>query len=1318
MTKKLKKPIAFLTVFAMFLSMLVYFPAGTFGSFDFGVRASAAGTITPSQPTIGDGSSGNPYQITSAAELYWFADCVKDSMQNLIYYSVYAILMNDITLNENVLDEDGNLNPGPFNEWTPIEEYRGFFDGNNKTIKGLYINLPDTDNVGFISKNTRVNESINNLTLEDFYICGKSNVGAFCGYTSQTTLTGCTTKNGKVVGKGDSVGGLVGYQKWSTLKGCENNAVVEGYGEYIGGISGYMYGDADWMAIITECRNNGAVTGYGTVDGTTGETVKGGNVGGIAGYVEITADVTDSCNSGAVTGCGSYVGGIVGQTDNAGHIFRCVNEGAVYGKKDYVGGVIGKFRGFWEIGITKCTNKGSVTADGDYVGGIAGLLSSSSTGYIVLKSCYNEGNVKGHDYVAGGCGVSEAGAMRSVFSNASVEAEGSNFGGVKGSVNSRAGYCVYNLDRCPGGSWSINGNIGLTAEQLKSGMAAVTLKTGDSEAYWVQQLSVDDYPYMSDDPTYTVYEGGTTGYHNHQPDQDFCRDCGPAPIEPPTNADGTYRISTKNHLYWFSMFGAGKKAVLTANIVVNEDMSDPSACYFWKPIGTEIIPFSGVFDGQGHTISGLYYEDANAENIGLFGYIKGGTVLNVGVVNSYFKGKKYVGGIAGRVNNPSSESSSRITISGCFSKAEVIGSSYIGGVYGDKSRGTINNSYYLDTAVAGASDSSLAMTAAQFISGEVAYKLNGDTGVWGMIINGTNDIPKPINAQNRVYYGENEYHNHESASVDAGYCEKCHVYIPVKPDTNDDGEYIIDTVNKLYWFACLVNGKLDDVAADTAAKGILDADITVNADLIGADGNPKNGEKALWTPIGEESVSFTGSFDGKGYTISGLYFNDSNESYVGLFGTIGNGGTVSNVGIVNSSFTGNDYVGAVAGKNNGAISGCFTNTIQVNGTTSGDICGQSDGTVKRCFYLEGGRGAGEAKTEAQFTSGEVAYLLNGDRTNIVWGQLIYTDPLPVPVNEANRVYFAQGVYHNHTSGTDCRICPVEPDFVDGKYQISTEQHLLWLAEYVNSTNNMVNAVLVNNIAVSDGFVMTPIGTAEKPFNGSFDGKCCGISNLNINTTSDNAGLFGVIGTSGMVSNLAVTSSTIEGNGNVGGIAGTNNGKISGCYTFGLTLYGAATTAGSGTAEHSFSTSITILGAQKTAEQFKNGDVAYNLNADPANPVWGQLVNSAAEPLPVAVTAENQVFYAEEIGYHNHGATDCPYCPVEPRTVDGVYQLSTANHLWWFAEFVNGGGSPADAVLLNNISISTNVDMIPIGTQAHPFNGSFNGNGYTISGLNF
>ena len=109
-----------------------------------------ARAITPTQPT-GDGSEGNPYQISSAGELYWFAGLVNGDT-NIIgddtqqARDACAVLVDDIVINEAVLNGDGNLNSnsGTFEEWTPIgkdyiNQYTGTFDGREYTISGLYV---------------------------------------------------------------------------------------------------------------------------------------------------------------------------------------------------------------------------------------------------------------------------------------------------------------------------------------------------------------------------------------------------------------------------------------------------------------------------------------------------------------------------------------------------------------------------------------------------------------------------------------------------------------------------------------------------------------------------------------------------------------------------------------------------------------------------------------------------------------------------------------------------------------------------------------------------------------------------------------------------------------------------------------------------------------------------------------------------------------------------------------------------------------------------------------------------------------------------
>ena len=110
-----KKITAFLSVVAMVLSMLLYFPGGTFSTY-FGLKASAE-EIRLTEPSKYYGV----YQIGTAGELYWFAEYVNFENTN-----ANAVLTADITVNSNLLgsltfDSDGDVSNGErFTSWTPI----------------------------------------------------------------------------------------------------------------------------------------------------------------------------------------------------------------------------------------------------------------------------------------------------------------------------------------------------------------------------------------------------------------------------------------------------------------------------------------------------------------------------------------------------------------------------------------------------------------------------------------------------------------------------------------------------------------------------------------------------------------------------------------------------------------------------------------------------------------------------------------------------------------------------------------------------------------------------------------------------------------------------------------------------------------------------------------------------------------------------------------------------------------------------------------------------------------------------------------------
>jgi len=99
---------------------------------------------------------------------------------------------------------------------------------------------------------------------------------------------------------------------------------------------------------------------------------------------------------------------------------------------------------------------------------------------------------------------------------------------------------------------------------------------------------------------------------------------------------------------------------------------------------------------------------------------------------------------------------------------------------------------------------------------------------------------------------------------------------------------------------------LQNMSSNLTAYYILGNDIDANITSTWNGG-------AGFEPIGNMTDPFTGSFDGRGYSITGLYINRPNDDYVGLFGSVGYSGTVHDLDLKDANVTGRDYTGAVAG---------------------------------------------------------------------------------------------------------------------------------------------------------------------------------------------------------------------------------------------------------------------------------------------------------------------------------------------------------------------------------------------------------------------
>ena len=123
----------------------------------------------------------------------------------------------------------------------------------------------------------------------------------------------------------------------------------------------------------------------------------------------------------------------------------------------------------------------------------------------------------------------------------------------------------------------------------------------------------------------------------------------------------SYLVNNSNSSYGSDTFE------LTANI----DLSQ----YYWSPIGNEDNAFSGSFDGNGYVISGIYTKSADMYQ-GLFGYMDGGEISNVGIIDSNIQGFSCVGAICAYIYREGS-------VLNCFNKSTVYGENMqIGGIVG------------------------------------------------------------------------------------------------------------------------------------------------------------------------------------------------------------------------------------------------------------------------------------------------------------------------------------------------------------------------------------------------------------------------------------------------------------------------------------------------------------------------------------------------------------------------------------------------------------------------------------------------------------
>ena len=307
----------------------------------------AATSVTTSKPQ-GEGSSSNPFQISNAKELAWFRDWVngtytpKDGESASEHEKACAKLIADIDMSTVCGENIGSWSPivGGYYSWC------GTFDGNNKTIKNLYINSTKSSQglFGYISNTQHLStySCIKNIKFENVNITSTdSQTGALAAVVQDIDeVSNIHVLSGTITGK-RSVGGIAGRSTRSKITNATNKATIINKGsDYTGGIAGSI-----GSSTLTSCAN------YGEIIDDNEESYY---VGGITGISQASSTISNCANYANIRG-GYQVGGIVGKMKEGTleNSFTSGNITQIYkGRSDYPMQTSDLIVGYFEQGVT------------------------------------------------------------------------------------------------------------------------------------------------------------------------------------------------------------------------------------------------------------------------------------------------------------------------------------------------------------------------------------------------------------------------------------------------------------------------------------------------------------------------------------------------------------------------------------------------------------------------------------------------------------------------------------------------------------------------------------------------------------------------------------------------------------------------------------------------------------------------------------------------------------------------------------------------------------------------------------------------------
>ncbi len=660
----------------------------------------------------------NYYLISTLEQLIWFRDEV-----NFGNNAINGKLMSDIEMNsgkylvmngEPVFTNDAVV-------WEPIggydyededdyvKFYEGEFDGNGHTLAGFYIKhdkmSADASSLGIFGI-ISADGSVSNLNVSFSSFDGYGDIGSIAGI-SYSPLVNCTS-TAILIGVED-VGGIVG-EAYASISDCAfyGSVTVEQYtsvstaapigGTNAGGIVGRLCEGAE---SITDCDVRGEINSYK-------------NAGGFAGNINAENTVIENCSSDSTVSAQQNSSGFVACAEKYIMVPKTdtVNEQSADGEEEVEYITISESI---DVMFKNCTNNSTVSSALNAAGFLA-------DGYATVNSCFNNGNVTSQKN-AGGFVADGSLDVELSINRMSVTATVENASAFIAAGDINAQFC-YNLADISGAAaasaFAVIGENAVINQCYN--YAVVTADNVDAFAMDYTNTNITGAYYCSEmmssvNGTAATKEWFSCGYValllNRSNDNNFWAQ------------DELYPVFGSNDKpgYVFPLKGDGsetapyiittEKEFRLARILVNEELgwssknyklgndisvSNPEMTNNFEPFGSMTNVFTGTFDGDGHTLSGInLYSTGNDVSLfpGLSGVIKNltvdnftvvgkinvaaissqsdGVITNCTVKNSTITGYENVGGIVGynfgKVNY-------------CYSYADVNGTVIVGGIVG------------------------------------------------------------------------------------------------------------------------------------------------------------------------------------------------------------------------------------------------------------------------------------------------------------------------------------------------------------------------------------------------------------------------------------------------------------------------------------------------------------------------------------------------------------------------------------------------------------------------------------------------------------